>query len=82
MPKVVRFQAWKPKVPTMSDQLSNISRLEKDLWEATDNVRANSKLTSTEYRMAVLGIISLRHAATGANRDGTLAFCYAGAPCR
>ncbi len=37
--------------------------LEKDLWEAADQLRANSKLTATEYCMPVLGIIFLRHAA-------------------
>jgi len=47
----------------MGNQLANISRLEKDLWEAADNLRANSKLTSTEYCMPVLGVIFLRHAA-------------------
>lgn len=47
----------------MNNQLANISRLEKDLWEAADNLRANSKLTSTEYCMPVLGVIFLRHAA-------------------
>ena len=46
----------------MSDQLANINRLEKELWESADNLRANSKLTSTEYCMPVLGVIFLRHA--------------------
>jgi type I restriction enzyme M protein len=32
------------------------------LWEAADQLRANSKLTSSEYCMPVLGIIFLRHA--------------------
>lgn len=27
----------------------NISLIEKDLWEAADDLRANSKLTATEY---------------------------------
>lgn len=47
----------------MSNQLANINRLEKDLWEAADNLRANSKLSSSEYCMPVLGVIFLRHAA-------------------
>lgn len=47
----------------MSNQLANIKRLESDLWDTADNLRANSKLTSTEYCMPVLGIIFLRHAA-------------------
>jgi type I restriction enzyme M protein len=43
--------------------LGNLERLENDLWEAADNLRANSKLTSSEYCMPVLGVIFLRHAA-------------------
>lgn len=41
----------------------DIKKLEDDLWEAADQLRANSKLTATEYCMPVLGIIFLRHAA-------------------
>jgi type I restriction enzyme M protein len=41
----------------------DIERLESDLWEAADNLRANSKLTSSDYFMPVLGVIFLRHAA-------------------
>ncbi len=41
----------------------DIERLEADLWAAADNLRANSKLTSSDYFMPVLGIIFLRHAA-------------------
>ncbi len=40
----------------------NIEQLENDLWAAADNLRANSKLTSSEYCMPVLGVIFLRHA--------------------
>jgi type I restriction-modification system DNA methylase subunit len=43
--------------------LGDIERLEKDVWEAADQLRANSKLTSSEYCMPVLGVIFLRHAA-------------------
>jgi type I restriction enzyme M protein len=45
-----------------ANPLQNIQKLESDLWEAADNLRANSKLTSSEYCMPVLGIIFLRHA--------------------
>lgn len=48
---------------TTHGSLANIEKLESDLWEAADNLRANSKLTSSEYCMPVLGIIFLRHAA-------------------
>ena len=40
----------------------NIKELEKSLWNAADNLRANSKLTATQYTMPVLGLIFLRHA--------------------
>lgn len=39
-----------------------INNLESDLWEAADQLRANSKLTASEYSMPVLGLIFLRHA--------------------
>jgi len=41
----------------------SIEKIEADLWEAADQLRANSKLTSSEYCMPVLGVIFLRHAA-------------------
>ena len=44
------------------NQLHDIERLEDSLWGAADQLRANSKLTSSEYCMPVLGIIFLRHA--------------------
>jgi type I restriction enzyme M protein len=46
-----------------SDTFKDIEKLESDLWEAADNLRANSKLTSSDYFMPVLGVIFLRHAA-------------------
>jgi type I restriction enzyme M protein len=52
--------------------LGNIAGIEGDLWEAADHLRANSKLTSSEYCMPVLGVIFLRHAANrfeGATRQ-------------
>ena len=47
----------------MNDTFRDIEKLEADLWEAADNLRANSKLTSSDYFMPVLGVIFLRHAA-------------------
>ena len=38
----------------------NISKIEASLWEAADQLRANSKLTSSEYCMPVLGVIFMR----------------------
>ena len=46
-----------------SDAFKDIEKLETDLWKAADNLRANSKLTSSDYFMPVLGVIFLRHAA-------------------
>ena len=40
----------------------NIRRLESDLWESADLLRAESKLTSNQYCMPVLGLIFLRYA--------------------
>lgn len=42
--------------------MDNIKKIENDLWEAADQLRANSKLTASEYSMPVLGIIFLRYA--------------------
>lgn len=39
-----------------------IKKLEKELWGAADNLRANSKLTAAEYKDPVLGLILLRYA--------------------
>jgi type I restriction enzyme M protein len=46
-----------------TDAFKDIEKLEADLWEAADQLRANSKLTSSDYFMPVLGVIVLRHAA-------------------
>ena len=40
----------------------NVQQLENELWEAADQLRANSRLTAAEYSMPVLGLIFLRHA--------------------
>ena len=40
----------------------NIRKLENELWEAADALRAGSKLTSNQYCMPVLGLIFLRYA--------------------
>lgn len=36
--------------------MTNIKKLEKQLWESADLLRAGSKLTSNEYCMPVLGV--------------------------
>jgi len=40
----------------------NHNELEKQLWDAADELRANSKLKSSEYSTPVLGLIFLRYA--------------------
>lgn len=42
--------------------MADITKLESELWEAADELRANSKLSSQEYCMPVLGLIFLRYA--------------------
>jgi type I restriction enzyme M protein len=41
---------------------ANHSEIEKRLWDAADELRANSKLKSSEYSIPVLGLIFLRYA--------------------
>ena len=45
-----------------SSALNELNKIEASLWGAADQLRANSKLTSSEYCMPVLGVIFLRHA--------------------
>lgn len=40
----------------------NIRKLEAELWDAADLLRSNSKLTSNQYCMPVMGLIFLRYA--------------------
>lgn len=40
----------------------NIRKLESELWDSADLLRAGSKLTSNQYCMPVLGLIFLRYA--------------------
>ncbi|MDP2659605.1 MAG: class I SAM-dependent DNA methyltransferase [Dehalococcoidia bacterium] len=51
----------------LANQGSNLSQLEDSMWNAADNLRANSRLTSSEYCMPVLGVIFLRHASNRYN---------------
>jgi len=41
---------------------ANHNEIEKRLWEAADELRANAKLKSSEYSVPVLGLIFLRYA--------------------
>lgn len=47
--------------PNLFDQ-DRLKDLEKRLWEAADELRANSKLKSSDYSVPVLGLIFLRFA--------------------
>jgi type I restriction enzyme M protein len=42
--------------------MDTIEQLERRLWDAADQLRANSNLNSSEYFMPVMGLIFLRHA--------------------
>lgn len=41
---------------------ASIKKLEADLWELADLLRAGLKLTSNQYCMPVLGLLFLRYA--------------------
>ena len=41
---------------------SSLKKLEADLWNSADQLRANSSLTSQQYCMPVLGLLFLRYA--------------------
>ncbi len=43
-------------------QLEHITAIEKRLWSAADNLRANSNYASNEYFLPVMGLLFLRHA--------------------
>lgn len=47
---------WMVQVP------GNHNDIEKRLWDAADEMRANSKLKSSEYSLPVLGLIFLKYA--------------------
>lgn len=42
--------------------VANHNEIEKRLWSAADELRANSRLKSSEYSVPVLGLIFLRYA--------------------
>lgn len=47
---------------SMNTNKINIRKLEADLWESADLLRAGSKLTSSQYCMPVLALLFLRYA--------------------
>lgn len=48
--------------PSRMSQLEHIEAIEKRLWSAADNLRANSNYASNEYFLPVMGLVFLRHA--------------------
>ena len=46
----------------ISDESEELNALSNRLWEAADELRANSKLRSAQYSTPVLGILFLRYA--------------------
>jgi type I restriction-modification system DNA methylase subunit len=42
--------------------VGNNNDIEKRLWDAADQLRANSRLKSSEYSVPVLGLLFLRYA--------------------
>ena len=42
--------------------MTNIKKLEAELWESADLLRQGSKLTSSQYCMPVLALLFLRYA--------------------
>lgn len=42
--------------------VSNHTDLEKNLWDAADELRANSRLRASDYSLPVLGLIFLKYA--------------------
>lgn len=47
-------------LPTMTQE--QIKKLQEELWDAANQLRANSKLTAAEYKDPVLGLVLLRFA--------------------
>jgi len=50
-----------------TDTFKDIEKLESALWEAADNLRANSKLTSSPGSLGVKGTLGLKREAWGSN---------------
>jgi len=49
-------------LPENDSMPASLAEIEKHLWDAADELRANSKLKSSEYSIPVLGLIFLRYA--------------------
>ena len=59
--------------PMTTNHFEKLDELEKSLWEAADQLRANSRQASSQYFMPVFGVIFLRHASNRyevARREG------------
>jgi hypothetical protein len=60
MAYILRWSVKKEKIGI--HMAGNHNEIEKHLWDAADELRANSKLKSSEYSVPVLGMIFLRYA--------------------
>ena len=61
VPSLPSWLIWLPQT-AKAHMPANTTELEKRLWGAADELRANSKLKSSEYSVPVLGLIFLRYA--------------------
>lgn len=61
IPRLAGSLPLQPAIKTLK-MPANHTDLEKRLWDAADELRANSKLKSSEYSVPVLGLIFLRYA--------------------
>lgn len=59
---ILCYNTVRNKSDTAEENMVNIRKLERELWESADLLRAESKLTSNQYCMPVLGLIFLRYA--------------------
>lgn len=66
---LVPYTILKVEIPSIFPNIYNrfmtqeqIRKIEKELWDAADALRANSKLTAAEYKDPVLGLVLLRFA--------------------
>ena len=57
------------RVTSTEHMPGNHNEIEKRLWDAADELRANSALKSAEYSVPVLGFIFLRYADQGKDRS-------------
>jgi type I restriction-modification system DNA methylase subunit len=60
--KMLFFRLQQKTLDNFKMNQEDIKNLEKELWDAADGLRANSKLTVAEYKDPLLGLVLLRFA--------------------